>query len=171
MLLVFTAFIAMTNGLLGWIAGPHSIAWLGWEWTGINELIASSTEGRYTSLSLEYMLGKIFAPLAWLLGIDAGSLTIAGQLIGEKTILNEFYAYGTLGKVISQGLLPDPRAQIILTYALCGFANIASIGIQIGGIGVLAPNKRPILAQLGVKSLIGGSLCTFIGAAIAGALT
>jgi concentrative nucleoside transporter, CNT family len=115
-------------------------------------------------------MGIIFAPLAWLMGIDYGSLTTAGQVIGEKTILNEFYAYATLGKLISTGQLPDVRAQVILTYALCGFANIASIGILIGGIGVLAPNQRPVLAQLGVKALIGGSLCCFIGAAIAGIL-
>jgi CNT family concentrative nucleoside transporter len=104
------------------------------------------------------------------MGIDYGSLTTAGQVIGEKTILNEFYAYGTLGKLILGGQLPDARAQVILTYALCGFANIASIGILIGGIGTLAPNQRSVLAQLGVKALIGGSLCCFIGAAIAGML-
>jgi CNT family concentrative nucleoside transporter len=116
-------------------------------------------------------MGVIFAPLAWLMGIDHGWLTTSGQVIGEKTILNEFYAYGTLGNLITTGQLPDPRAQVILTYALCGFANIASIGILIGGIGVLAPNQRPTLALLGVKALIGGSLCCFIGASIAGMLT
>jgi CNT family concentrative nucleoside transporter len=104
------------------------------------------------------------------MGIDHGSLTLAGQVIGEKTILNEFYAYGTLGKLKESGLLSDPRAQVILTYALCGFSNIASIGIQVGGISVLAPNQRSNLAKLGVKSLIGGSLCCFLGAAIAGML-
>jgi CNT family concentrative nucleoside transporter len=104
------------------------------------------------------------------MGVDYGSLTTAGQVIGEKTILNEFYAYGTLGNLIQKGQLPDMRAQVILTYALCGFANLASIGILIGGIGTLAPNQRPMLAQLGVKALIGGSLCCFTGAAIAGML-
>jgi CNT family concentrative nucleoside transporter len=162
MLLVFTAFIAMANAMLAYGIGG---------WTGFNEWINASTAGRYTTLSLQYIMGVLFAPLGWLMGIDFGSLTTAGQVIGEKTILNEFYAYGTLGNLITSGQLPDTRAQIILTYALCGFANIASIGIQIGGIGVLAPNRRPVLAALGVKSLIGGSLCTFIGAAIAGALT
>ncbi len=117
------------------------------------------------------MLGVIFAPAAWLMGIDYGSLTLSGQVIGEKTVLNEFFAYGTLGKLIAGGQLTDARAQIILTYALCGFANLASIGIQIGGIGVLAPNQRPVLAQLGVKSLIGGTLCCFLGASIAAMLT
>jgi len=159
MLLVFTAFIAMVNAILS--SGIGS-------WTGLNAWIAGSTGGRYPDLSMQYVMGVIFAPLAWLMGIDFGSLTTAGQVIGEKTILNEFYAYGTLGKLILGGHLPDVRAQIILTYALCGFANLASIGILIGGIGTLAPNRRPMLARLGVKALIGGSLCCFIGASIAG---
>jgi CNT family concentrative nucleoside transporter len=159
MLIVFTAFVAMANAILG----SQAIG----GWTGLNEWITANTGGRYTSLSMQYILGVIFAPVAWLMGIDAGSLTLSGQVIGEKTILNEFFAYGTLGQLIQNGLLTDSRAQVILTYALCGFANIASIGILIGGIGVLAPNQRPTLAQLGVKALIGGSLCTFSGAAIA----
>lgn len=163
MLLVFTALVAMCNAILGSQAVGG--------WTGINEWIAAQTGGRYTTLSMQYILGVAFAPLAWLMGIDSGSLTLAGQVIGEKTILNEFYAYGTLGKLIHGGQLVDTRAQIILTYALCGFANIASIGILIGGIGVLAPNQRPTLAQLGVKALIGGSLCCFLGASIAAMLT
>ncbi|MEO5958794.1 MAG: nucleoside transporter C-terminal domain-containing protein [Opitutaceae bacterium] len=161
MLLVFTALVAMVNAILASGIGG---------WSGLNDSIASSTGGRYTTLSLQYIMGIVFAPLAWLMGIDSGSLTTAGQVIGEKTILNEFYAYGTLGKLILGGQLPDARAQVILTYALCGFANIASIGIQIGGIGVLAPNQRSTLAQLGVKSLIGGTLCCLIGASIAGML-
>ena len=163
MLIVFTAFVAMFNAILGSQAVGG--------WTGLNELIAAKTDGRYTSLSLQYILGVVFAPAAWLMGIDAGSLTLSGQVIGEKTILNEFFAYGTLGKLIETGQLPDTRAQVILTYALCGFANIASIGILIGGIGVLAPNQRPVLAQLGVKALIGGTLCCFVGASIAAMLT
>jgi concentrative nucleoside transporter, CNT family len=162
MLLVFTALIAMANAMLASGIGG---------WSGINAWIASTTGGRYDTLSLQYVFGIIFAPVAWLMGIDHGSLTTAGQVIGEKTILNEFYAYGTLGNLIAKGQLPDVRAQIILTYALCGFANIASIGIQVGGIGVLAPNQRANLAKLGVKSLIGGSLCCFIGASIAGMLS
>ena len=163
MLLVFTALVAMFNAILGsnLVGG----------WTGINDWIAAKTGGRYTTLSMQYVLGVAFAPLAWLMGIDTGSLTLSGQVIGEKTILNEFYAYGTLGKLIETGQLADRRAQIILTYALCGFANIASIGILIGGIGVLAPNQRSVLAQLGFKALIGGSLCCFLGASIAAMLT
>jgi CNT family concentrative nucleoside transporter len=161
MLLVFTALVAMLNAILASGIGT---------WTGLNDWITTSTGGRYTSFSLQYIMGLLFAPLAWLMGVDPGSLTIAGQVIGEKTILNEFYAYGTLGKLIQGGLLPDVRAQVILTYALCGFANFASIGILVGGISVLAPNQRSTLAQLGIKALIGGSLCCFIGASIAAML-
>lgn len=162
MLLVFTALVAMFNAILG----SQAIG----GWTGINDWITAQTGGRYTALSMQYILGIIFAPLAWLMGVDYGSLTVAGQVIGEKTILNEFYAYGTLGNLIQGGLMPDVRARVILTYALCGFANVASIGILIGGVGALAPNQRPVLAQLGVKALIGGSLCCFIGASIASVL-
>ena len=162
MLLVFTAMVAFVNWILS--------AGLG-DWSGLNRWIAESTSGRYTELSLQYILGLVFAPLAWLMGIDASQLMLAGQVIGEKTVLNEFYAYGTLAKLKDSGALTDVRAQIILTYALCGFSNIASIGILIGGIGALAPNQRPTLALLGVKALIGGSIACFLTACVAGMLT
>jgi CNT family concentrative nucleoside transporter len=95
---------------------------------------------------------------------------LSGQIIGEKTILNEFYAYSTLAGVKDSGALSDVRAQIILTYALCGFSNIASIGIQIGGIGSLAPNRRALLAQMGLRALIGGSIACFLTACVASML-
>jgi concentrative nucleoside transporter, CNT family len=162
MLLVFTAMIAFLNWILS--------AGLG-GWTGLNDWIASSTAGRYTEFSLQYIFGIIFAPLAWLMGIDYGHLTVAGQIIGEKTVLNEFYAYGTLAKVKDAGVLPDVRAQIILTYALCGFSNFASVGIQVGGLGALAPNQRPLLAKIGMKALLGGSIACFLTACVAAMLT
>ncbi|HTZ19270.1 MAG TPA: nucleoside transporter C-terminal domain-containing protein, partial [Opitutaceae bacterium] len=109
MLLVFTAMIALVNAALAGGFGG---------WTGLNAWITHTTGGRYPDLSLQYIFGVLFAPLAWLMGIDYGSLTVSGQIIGEKTILNEFYAYGTLAKVKDSGLLTDVRAQIILTYAL-----------------------------------------------------
>ncbi len=158
MLLVFTAFVAMANWILS--AGVGG-------WTGLNSWIASSTGGQYAEFTLQYIFGLLFAPLAWLMGIDYGQLMISGQIIGEKTILNEFYAYGTLAKVKDSGALTDVRAQIILTYALCGFSNIASVGIQIGGIGALAPNQRATLAQLGMKALLGGSIACFLTACVA----
>jgi concentrative nucleoside transporter, CNT family len=158
MLLVFTAMVAFVNWILS--------AGLG-GWTGLNGWIAQSTDGRYAEFTLQYIFGLLFAPLAWLMGIDMGQLMLSGQIIGEKTILNEFYAYGTLARMKDTGVLTDVRAQIILTYALCGFSNIASIGIQVGGIGALAPNQRATLAQLGVKALIGGSIACFLTACVA----
>lgn len=161
MLLVFTAMIAFANWILSsWIGG----------WTGINGLIANITGGQYTQLTMQAITGIVFAPLAWLMGIDYGQLMISGQIIGEKTILNEFYAYGTLARLKDSGVISDVRTQIILTYALCGFSNIASIGIQIGGIGALAPNQRSTLAKLGVKALIGGSIACFLTACVASML-
>lgn len=162
MLLVFTAMIAFANWILS--AGVGG-------WTGLNGWIAHETAGRYTEFSLQYIFGIVFAPLAWLMGVDYGHLTLAGQVIGEKTILNEFYAYGTLAKMKTDGLLPNVRDQIILTYALCGFSNIASIGIQVGGIGTLAPNQRSNLARIGVKALVGGSIACFLTACVAAMLT
>ncbi|PTY02516.1 Na+ dependent nucleoside transporter [Opitutaceae bacterium EW11] len=162
MLLVFTAMIKLSNALLSLSVGG---------WTGLDGWIAASTAGRYTSLSLEYIFGLLFAPLAWLMGVDSHSLTAAGQVIGEKTILNEFYAYTTLAKMKTSGVLPNIRDQVILTYALCGFSNIASIGIQVGGIGALAPEKRSELAQLGWRALLGGSIACFLTACVAAMLT
>ena len=161
MLLVFTAMVALVNWVLTTGLGG---------WTGLNDLMASATGGRYTQFSLQAIMGIVFAPLAWLMGIDYGQLMVSGQVIGEKTILNEFYAYATLGKMKEAGTITDPRTLVILTYALCGFSNIASIGIQIGGIGALAPNQRTTLAQLGVKSLVGGSIATFLMACVASML-
>jgi CNT family concentrative nucleoside transporter len=162
MLLVFTALIAFANWMLS--AGIGG-------WSGLNHWIAGATGGRYTEFTLQYIMGLVCAPLAWLMGVDSGHLLAAGQVIGEKTILNEFYAYGTLAKMKDTGVLPDVRVQIILTYALCGFSNIASIGIQIGGIGSLAPNQRSTLAQIGVRALLGGSLACFLTACVAAMLT
>ena len=162
MLLVFTAMVAFVNWILS--AGIGG-------WTGLNTWIAQSTAGRYGDFSLQYIFGLIFAPLAWLMGIDSGQLLISGQVIGEKTILNEFFAYTTLAELKSNGIIADPRTQVILTYALCGFSNIASIGILIGGIGALAPNQRPMLARLGPKALLGGSIACFLTACVAGMLT
>jgi concentrative nucleoside transporter, CNT family len=161
MLIVFTALVAMLNWILS--AGVGN-------WTGLNDLVASATNGRYTEFSLQVILGFLFAPLAWLMGVDSNYLLMAGQVIGEKTVLNEFIAYGTLGQMKASGLIPNPRDQIILTYALCGFSNIASIGIQIGGIGALAPNQRPTLAAIALKAMIAGTIACFLTACVAGIL-
>ncbi|QNJ97905.1 nucleoside transporter C-terminal domain-containing protein [Constantimarinum furrinae] len=161
MLLVFTAIMAVFNWItVDWIGGP----------TGLNEKIIASTDGRFDGLSMQYILGNIFAPVAWIIGVPAEDITIVGQLLGEKTILNEFYAYATLSELKQSGTLSNYRSIVIATYALCGFANFASIGIQIGGIGVLAPSQRTTLARFGIKALIGGTVAALLTATIAGML-
>lgn len=159
MLLVFTALMAMMNYIFQNIIG---------ELTGLNELIVSSTGGKYTGLSLQYVLGQMFSPIAWLIGIRGDDVVLIGQLLGEKTILNEFFAYSTLSGMKASAVFQDQRSILMATYALCGFANFASIGIQIGGIGALAPGKKAMLSQLGIRALIGGTAACLLNAAIAG---
>lgn len=157
MLFAFMAFIYFANSILFWVG----------DITSLNDTIAAG--GRHAGLSLQYVLGYIFAPLAWLIGISSADIVYVGQMLGEKTILNEFVAYLSLADYKTQGLLSE-KSVVITTYALCGFANFASIGIQIGGIGSLAPGKRQTLTELGVKALIGGTVACFITASIAGML-
>ena len=160
MLLVFTALMAVIN----WVFGN-----LG-QYTGLNDVIASSTSGRYDSISMQYILGNVFAPIAWIIGVPAQDMVVVGQLLGEKTILNEFFAYTSLSTMKANGVIQNYRSIVIATYALCGFANFASIGIQIGGIGVLAPKQRANLAKFGVKALIGGTIAALLTATIAGVI-
>lgn len=158
MLLVFTALIYMGNGLLEWIGS----------WSGLNDWIGGHTP--YKTFSFQFIIGYLCAPIAWLVGVDWNDALLVGQLIGEKTILNEFYAYVTLGDMKAQGLFQSQKSIIIATYVLCGFSNFASIGIQIGGIGALVPEKKGLLSKLGVKALIGGTLACLLTGAIAGML-
>jgi concentrative nucleoside transporter, CNT family len=160
MLIVFTAMMWVLNGLMGWIGGI----------THLNESIATSTGGTYKELSLQMVLGYVFAPVAWLIGVNQVDMVPIGQLLGEKTILNEFVAYISLGDMKARNVIQDPKSLLIATYALCGFANFASIGIQIGGISQLAPNQRRNLTELGVKALIGGTIACLMCGCIAGAL-
>jgi CNT family concentrative nucleoside transporter len=161
MLLVFIALIAMLNWMI-----HHWVGSLG----GLNERIAADSGGRYPGLSLQYLLGILLWPVAWILGVPGGDLMTVGQLLGEKTILNEFYAYVTFGRLKEAGVITHPKTIIITTYALCGFANFASVGIQIGGISAIAPGQRHNLAALGIRSLIGGTIACFLTACIAGML-
>ena len=119
--------------------------------------------------SLEQIFAFFFAPLAFLMGVPWSECNIVGTLFGQKIIINEFIAYQSLGELKVSGAI-SAHSELIATYALCGFANIGSIAIQIGGIGALAPNRKRDLAQLGVRALIGGSLATFMTATIAGLL-
>lgn len=162
MLLVFTALISMANEILMSTVGA---------WTGLNEYVATSTQNRFEGFTFTYLLGLIFAPIAWILGTPTQDIMQIGQLLGQKTVLNEFIAYAELNNMRVDGVLQlHPKSVIIATYALCGFANFASIGIQIGGIGALAPGQRQALTELGIKSLIGGTVACFLTAAIAGML-
>ncbi len=160
MLIVFTALMYVLDALLGWVGGI----------THLNATIAGLTSGRYKELSLQMLLGYVFSPVAWLIGVDKGDMVSIGQLLGEKTILNEFVAYITLGEMKSAHVITSAKSLLIATYALSGFANFASIGIQIGGISQLAPNQRKNLTELGVKALIGGTIACLMCACIAGAL-
>ena len=173
MLLVFISLVALVNGFLLWIGDlivldEIIVEGVTQDFT-FNDKISQITGGRFVGFNLEYILGLIFAPIAWLLGVEYADITLVGQLLGKKTVINEVIGYIDL-----QGLMADPNVNlspksiIIATYALCGFSNFSSIGIQIGGISSLAPNQRPTLTELGVKALIGGTIACFITGAIAG---
>ena len=160
MLIVFTAFMYVLNWILGSI-GYH---------LGLNESIKTFSGGRYDGLSFQMLLGYLFSPIAWLIGVDAREMVQVGQLLGEKTVINEFQAYITFSKMKEAAQIVDPKSILVTTYALCGFANFASIGIQIGGISQLAPNQRRNLTELGIKALIGGTIACLMCACIAGAI-
>ena len=159
MLLVFVAFIAMLNGILGWIG----------EFSTVNTWMAENTP--YPALSLEAILGTIFAPLMWLIGVATEDIMMMGQLLGIKLAASEFVGYiqlADLKNVANEVHLNYNKSIIMATYMLCGFANFASIGIQIGGIGSLAPSQRKTLSEFGMKALIGGTIASLISATIAG---
>ncbi len=163
MLLVFFAFIAFVNYLF-MKAGSL---------TNINEGIAQITSGQYENLSLEFILGYLFAPLMWLIGVCGEDITLVGQLLGEKLIASEFVGYTSLAELKATGSsmygkFTEYKSIIMATYMLCGFANFASIGIQIGGIGGLAPNKREFLSRNGMRALLGGTLASLMSATIIG---
>ena len=161
MLLVFVALIAMCNGILGWVG----------DWTTLNDWFAANTI--YEGFSLEAVLGLIFAPLMWIMGVPTPDIMPMGQLLGIKLAASEFVGYIQLAELkdpVNMIHLQYQKSIIMATYMLCGFANFASIGIQIGGIGSLAPGQRKVLSRFGVRALIGGTLASLISAVIAGAI-
>ncbi len=174
MLLVFIALIAMGNYILKDMVGPNmdpnSIAGFFPMYNGItfNELILQFTS--YDGLTFQFIIGYIFAPIAWMMGVASEDIVLVGQLLGEKTMLNEFVAYVSLGDMKAQGLFTEEKSIIMATYILCGFANFASIGIQIGGIGALVPSRKGLLSKLGMRALIGGTLACLFTAVIVGML-
>lgn len=169
MLLVFVAMIAMLNGILKGVGSFDGIAYFNWKFTSLNEVIAQST--RYKALSLELILGYVFAPLMWIIGVAKEDIMLMGQLLGVKLAASEFVGYiqlAELKNVANETHFTYNKSIIMATYMLCGFANFASIGIQIGGIGSLAPKQRKTLSEFGLKALIGGSLASLLSATIAG---
>ena len=159
MLLVFIAFIAMINYILSHFIG---------DLTGINTWVDKISSGQYNNLSLEFILGYTLAPITWIMGVCKEDMVYVGQLLGQKTILNEFVAYVSLGELKSSAKFMEEKSIIIATYILCGFANFASIGIQIGGIGALAPSRMKDLSKLGILALIAGTLACLFTAVIVG---
>jgi CNT family concentrative nucleoside transporter len=145
MLIVFVALVYLANALLSLLPPVYE-----------------------APLSLQRMLGWIMAPVAWLLGVPWGEAQTAGALLGTKTVLNELLAYLDLAALPAEAL--SPRSRLIMTYALCGFANFGSLGIMIGGLATLAPARREEIVALGMKSIVGGTLATLITAAVVGTL-
>ena len=159
MLLVFVAFIAMINGMLDWTG----------EFTSLNQWFSANTS--YEKLSLEAILGTLFAPLMWLIGVAKEDVMLMGQLLGIKLAASEFIGYiqlAELKNMASATHFTYNKSVIMATYMLCGFANFASIGIQIGGIGSLAPGQRKTLSQFGMRAVLGGSIASLLSATIAG---
>lgn len=148
MLIAFIALIALINALVGWAGGLAGVE----------------------ALSLQKVAGWLFWPLAFLMGVPPSECATIGGLLGEKTVINEFVAYAHLGELLANGTPLSYRAVTIASYALSGFANFASIAIQVGGIGALVPSRRADLARLGLRAVVGGSLASFQTAAIAGLL-
>jgi CNT family concentrative nucleoside transporter len=154
MLIAFIALIYFINFIFGKIG----------DWTHLNTLISGLTGGLYTKISLQFMLGYLLAPLTWLMGVNVKDITLVGQLLGEKIILNEMIGYASLKSLISSGAFYDQKSIILAVYVLCGFANFASVGIQIGGISAIAPNQRKTLSSLGFRALLGGGMVALISA-------
>jgi CNT family concentrative nucleoside transporter len=160
MLLVFTSLIYLANGIL------LKIGQIG----DLNAWVRYVTDNKYEGFNFTFILGVLFSPIAWLLGTPAQDIMQVGQLLGQKTMINEFVAYAELRGLADKGIVLDPKSILIATYALCGFSNFASIGIQIGGIGALAPGQRKTLTELGLYALLAGTMACLFTAIIAGVL-
>ncbi len=158
--LVFVALVAMLNDLTGWLGGV----------TGFNTVVKEATDGGFESLTLQFILGVVFMPVAWLVGVDAGNLLSVGVLFGEKLILNDLVAYTTMAEMVGQGNLTTEKSIVVSTFTLCGFASFVSVGVQIGGISVLAPGQRGNLAKMGIRAMIAAFCASLLSANLAGLL-
>lgn len=161
MLLVFLSLVALLNFIFIKVG----------DWTHLNILVSSITEGQYTEFSMQFILGYVFAPISWLIGICKEDVALVGQLLGEKIIMNELVAYTSLKDImygVKEVIFTEEKSLLMSTYILCGFANFGSIGIQIGGIGALAPGKRTMLSKLGLRALLGGTIASLLSGTIVG---
>lgn len=158
MLLTFIAFIALFNFVLRKVGNIGDL----------NESIAQFSNGKYNTLSLQFLLGYLFSPVMWLIGVPLQDITLVGRLLGEKLIMTEFIGYISLAELKTAGAFASQKSIIMATYILCGFANFASIGIQIGGIGSLVPEKQTLLSKYGLKALWAGTLASLLSATIIG---
>lgn len=161
MLLVIIALVAFLNYLLGGLIGRY---------TGLNEWILAFSGGRFDGLSLEFIMSLVFTPVAWLIGVAREDVPLVAALLGKKIAINEFVAYADLAAYKEAGVFVYQRSIVIATYLLCGFANLASIGIQIGGIGSLAPNKKLFLTRFGLLAVVGATLVSCMSATLIGIL-
>ena len=157
MLLVFIALVALANYILDGLIGRY---------TGLNDWIVSITDGKAQGLTFQFILGVILAPFMWLIGIPSSDIMLVGSLLGQKTILNEFVAYFQLQEWKDAGMYQ--KSILMSTYILCGFANISSIGILLGGMGVLAPEKKEMITRFGFPAMIAGALVSVLSATIIG---
>lgn len=159
MLLVFIGLVALVNYISSDIIGRY---------TGLNEWIREFTNGKSEGFTFQFIVGTILAPFMWLIGVPADDIMIVGSLLGQKTILNEFVAYAQMQQWKDAGMFIYEKSMLMSTYILCGFANISSIGILLGGMGVLAPEKRGMITRFGFPAMVGGTLVSIMSAAIIG---
>ncbi|MGM9797508.1 MAG: NupC/NupG family nucleoside CNT transporter [Parabacteroides sp.] len=159
LLLVFISLVAFANYVTEGLIGRY---------TGLNDWIVEVTDGKATGLTFQFILGVVTAPLMWLIGVPSSDIMLVGSLLGQKTILNEFVAYFQLQQWKDAGLFLFDKSIIMSTYILCGFANISSIGILLGGLGVLAPERKGLIARLGMPAMIGGALVSLLSATLIG---
>ena len=159
MLLVFIAMVALANYILEGLVGRY---------TGLNDWIVSVTDGKAQGLTFQFILGVILSPFMWLIGVPYQDIMLVGSLLGQKTILNEFVAYFQMQEWKDAGMFVYQKSVLMSTYILCGFANISSIGILLGGMGVLAPEKRELITRFGFPAMIGGALVSVLSATIVG---
>jgi CNT family concentrative nucleoside transporter len=172
MLVGFIALIAVLDVILNWGDSLIDGSLLHGAWVTYGSGGMSPVVGEYTGVfpgSLQTLFGTLLRPLAWLMGVSWADAPLVGNLLGIKLSLNELVAYGVLGAYQQDGAIAE-RSFIISTYALCGFANFSSIGIQLGGIAAVAPRRRADLAQLGLKAMFGGAIASWLTATIAGML-